>query len=72
MRLSVEAFVIHDGIGGHQHFRCARAFCAFVANENDVSGFDMVMDDGLLSVFFGVKARAGPVWWCISGAQARI
>ncbi|CNT85741.1 Uncharacterised protein [Salmonella enterica subsp. enterica serovar Bovismorbificans] len=60
---SVEAFVIHDGIGCHQHFRCARAFCAFVANENDVAGFDMVMDDGLLSVFFGVKdpSRTGMV-----------
>lgn len=40
-----------------------QGLCAFVANENDVAGFDMVMDDGLLSVFFGVKdpSRTGMV-----------
>ncbi|MPN32979.1 hypothetical protein SDC9_180462 [bioreactor metagenome] len=60
---AIKTFVVNNRVCGHEHLRCSRTFSPFITDKNDITRFDVVMNNGLLGILFRIEnaRRAGMV-----------
>ena len=52
---AVDPLVADNGLGGHQHLRHTAAAGAFIADNDDLAGIDLIVDHGIVGVLLVVE-----------------